>query len=104
MKIGHGPSRFMRSGGRRPSSFPLGTGKDPGPEERTLESLTEGSKTKGEKGEEVEGGIIRLSRDFGILSRETSFVAIEKRAGDQKTRGEVILRKVPVMLTRGWGG
>ena len=48
--------------------------------------------------------IIQLSREFAILSRETSFVAVEKRVGEEKTTGEAVLRKIPVMLTKGWGG
>jgi hypothetical protein len=39
---------------------------------------------------------------YGLCSRETSFVAVEKR--DKPVDGELQLRRVPVGLTRGWGG
>ncbi|MCX5809835.1 MAG: VIT domain-containing protein [Proteobacteria bacterium] len=48
--------------------------------------------------------IIHLSKTYGVISRETSFVAVEKREDKDKTLGEVVLRKVPVMLTKDWGG
>jgi Ca-activated chloride channel family protein len=73
-------------------------------EEGTAKGFKKGSRQAERRGKQVRDEIIRLSRDFGILSRETSFVAIETRTGDEKTRGEVVPRKVPVMLTKGWGG
>jgi hypothetical protein len=39
---------------------------------------------------------------YGLMSRETSFIAIERR--DAPVIGEVKLRKVPIALTTGWGG
>jgi Ca-activated chloride channel family protein len=63
-----------------------------------------GSRQTERREKQTRDEIIQLSREYGILSRETSFVAIEKRSGDEKTEGEVVLRKVPVMLTKGWGG
>ncbi len=36
------------------------------------------------------------------MSRETSFVAVERR--DTPSQGDVQLRKVPIALTSGWGG
>ena len=47
--------------------------------------------------------ILDLSRRYGIMSRETSFVSIEKRVDSERITDEIILRKVPVMLTTGWG-
>ena len=46
--------------------------------------------------------IIALSIRYGLMSRETSFVAIERR--DTPVIGDVKLRKVPIALTTGWGG
>ena len=46
--------------------------------------------------------IVRLGVTYQLCSRETSFVAIEKRVAP--TEGQLELRKIPVALTRGWGG
>jgi Ca-activated chloride channel family protein len=46
--------------------------------------------------------IIALARRYNLMSRETSFVAVEKR--DTPTVGPLQLRRVPVALTTGWGG
>jgi Ca-activated chloride channel homolog len=48
--------------------------------------------------------IIALSKKYGILSRETSFVAVEKRPESQRTTGDTVLRRIPVMLTKDWHG
>jgi Ca-activated chloride channel homolog len=47
--------------------------------------------------------IVNLSKSYGIVSRETSFVIVEKRLGGERTTGEIALRKVPIMLTKDWG-
>jgi hypothetical protein len=52
--------------------------------------------------ERVKTEIVRLGTEYGLASRETSFVAVEHRSTPQGE--EAILRKVPVALTRGWGG
>jgi Ca-activated chloride channel family protein len=46
--------------------------------------------------------IINLSKEFNLLSQYTSYVAIEER--EEKTAGELQLRRVPVLLTTGWHG
>ena len=76
-------------------------------EEKTGEGFEKGSRQMERKEmleKQIRNEIIRISRDFGILSKETSFVAVETRTADEKTKGDVLLRKVPVMLTKGWGG
>jgi hypothetical protein len=45
--------------------------------------------------------MIALSTRYCLISRETSFVAVERR--DTAVNGEVVLRRVPVALTSGWG-
>ena len=45
--------------------------------------------------------IIRLSTTYGLMSRETSFVAIERR--ETPVVGDVKLRRIPIALTDGWG-
>jgi len=43
-----------------------------------------------------------LSIRYGLISRETSYVAIERR--ETPVLGDVQLRRVPIALTSGWGG
>ena len=61
-----------------------------------------GSQQKDRKASSARGEIIALSVRYGVMSRETSFVAIERR--DTPVIGDVKLRKVPIALTTGWGG
>jgi hypothetical protein len=48
--------------------------------------------------------VIAVSRTYGLLSQETDFVAVEERAEADKTIGEVVVRKVPSLVTAGWHG
>ena len=50
----------------------------------------------------VKQEIVRLGVAHGLVSRHTSYVAVEERA--TPVEGETVLRRVPVALTRGWGG
>jgi len=52
--------------------------------------------------ERVKAEIVRLGTTYGLMSRHTSFVAIEKR--ETPVEGEVQLRKVPVAISTGWHG
>ena len=61
-----------------------------------------GSQQKDRKASSARSEIIALSVRYGVMSRETSFVAIERR--DTPVVGDVKLRKVPIALTTGWGG
>jgi len=63
-----------------------------------------GSRQVDRKGRPVEGEIVAISKQYGILSRSTSFITVEFRTDAEKSTGEIELRKVPSMLTRGWGG
>ena len=63
-----------------------------------------GSKQVERKGSHTAEEIIALSRKYGIVSRDTSFIVVEKRPKSKRTKGETVLRKVPVMLTRDWHG
>ncbi|MDD5703309.1 MAG: VIT domain-containing protein [Dehalococcoidales bacterium] len=67
------------------------------------ETTTVGSKQYHRKEGKVKQAIVDISQEYGIISRETSFVAVERRLDAERTTGEVVLRKVPVMLTHGWG-
>lgn len=57
-----------------------------------------GSRQAQVKEEAMKSEIMAISRQYCLLSRETSFVGVESRVGADKTRGETIIRKVPVML------
>jgi Ca-activated chloride channel family protein len=46
--------------------------------------------------------IIDLAIRYTLVSRETSFVAVERR--EQPAKGNIQLRRVPIALTSGWGG
>jgi Ca-activated chloride channel family protein len=48
--------------------------------------------------------MIRLSKQFRVISPLTTFVAVEQRFDAEKTAGSPVSRRVPVMLARGWGG
>ncbi|MFC1947871.1 VIT domain-containing protein [Chloroflexota bacterium] len=63
-----------------------------------------GSRQLRRKQSNVKQEIIDVSTRYGIISGETSYVAEEIRPDSEKSTGEIVLRKVPVMLTTGWGG
>ncbi len=48
--------------------------------------------------------LIDLSRRYGVLSVLTNFIAVEHRSIEERTEGQPALRRIPVMLARGWGG
>jgi Ca-activated chloride channel family protein len=50
----------------------------------------------------VRDEIVRIAKQYGLASRETSFVAVEERL--TPTQGQAQLRRIPVALTKGWGG
>jgi hypothetical protein len=52
--------------------------------------------------DQVEARLIELGKKYNLASSATSFVAVEERA--DPVTGEVQLRKIPIALTRGWGG
>jgi Ca-activated chloride channel family protein len=63
-----------------------------------------GSRQAGRKEKARDGEIVALSKRYGLLSRATSFITVESRVDAEKSMGEIELRKVPSVLTRGWGG
>ncbi len=50
----------------------------------------------------VQAEIVLLSKTYGVLSRHTSFVLVQRRQGDRKARGMPELRVVPVSAPHGW--
>lgn len=73
-------------------------------EELSTDSPRKDSLQKARKEKKVKEKIIDISREFGILCRSTSFIAVESRSEDEKMRGEAVLRKIPVLITNGWHG
>jgi Ca-activated chloride channel family protein len=71
-------------------------------EESSEWTTARGSQQRDRKASRVTQEIIALSTRYGVISRETSFVAVERR--DTPVEGEVQLRRVPIALTAGWGG
>jgi Ca-activated chloride channel family protein len=63
-----------------------------------------GSRQADRKSTRVKAAIIDISSRYGLLSTLTSYIGIEKRTGKARTRGEVVLRKVPALVTAGWHG
>jgi Ca-activated chloride channel homolog len=61
-----------------------------------------GSRQRGRKATAATAEIVALAVRYGLVSRETSYVAIERR--DTPVLGDVQLRRVPIALTTGWGG
>ncbi|MBV6342056.1 VIT and vWA domain-containing protein [Candidatus Magnetobacterium casense] len=54
-------------------------------------------------GNAVGDELVRLSKKYGLICRETSYVTVEKRL-DNNNRGEqIVLRKVPAQLLHGQG-
>jgi hypothetical protein len=60
-----------------------------------------GSKQTNRKANTHVKEIVELSLRYGLMSRETSYVAVERR--ESPVLGDVQLRRIPVALTRGWG-
>jgi len=61
-----------------------------------------GSRQKDRAPHRIKQEIIALATKYGLASRETSFVAVERR--DNPVLGDMQLRRVPIALTSGWGG
>jgi Ca-activated chloride channel family protein len=68
------------------------------------EAAGRGSRQTERKAGMIRDAIISLSRKYGVLSSLTSYIAIEKRKDKDKATGEIVLRKVPALLTSGWHG
>ena len=63
-----------------------------------------GSRQADRKSKQVKDRIIELSKQYSLLSTLTSFVAVEEREEKDKSTGEIVLRKVPTLVTVGWHG
>lgn len=63
-----------------------------------------GSAQSDRRASSARAALINLSCRFGVLCRETSFVAIERRTVGVKIKEEAVLRRVPCAITAGYGG
>ena len=63
---------------------------------------TRGSRQTDRKQSSARSEVIELSVRHGLISRQTSFVAVERR--ETPVHGDIKLRRVPIALTTGWGG
>ena len=63
-----------------------------------------GSRQMNRKKDHLSKDLVSISKQYGVISKNTSYVAIEKRAAIEGDDHEIVLRKVPVMLAKGWGG
>ena len=48
--------------------------------------------------------LVAIAKEYGLLCSETSLVALEERTADQRTTEQPELRRVPVMVPKGWHG
>jgi len=68
------------------------------------EDSMQGSRQRERINKKSSRDIVEISKQYGIASSLTSFVGVEKRSEHDKSMGEIVLRKVPAMLTKEWGG
>lgn len=61
-----------------------------------------GSQQKERKNKNIDNLIVELSKKYGVVSSKTSFISVEERSEEEKTKGEVELVKVPTLITYGW--
>lgn len=48
--------------------------------------------------------LVALSKQFGLLCRHTSFIAIEHRSPEERNNGRPATRRIPVQIPSGWHG
>lgn len=65
--------------------------------------LLKGSKQRIRSNNKINVAIIDISRKYGIISRSTSFIGIEKKS-DTEITTDMVLRIVPTRITKGWHG
>ncbi len=73
-------------------------------EDAEARPVQNGSRQEDRKRSNAVSETVSLSKVFGILSRHTSFVAVEEREEKDRTTGEAVLCKIPVPVTMGWHG
>jgi Ca-activated chloride channel family protein len=56
----------------------------------------------GRRAETMKERIVKLAQQYGVSSKHTSFVVIEKRAGERRMNEQPASRVVPVAMPAGW--
>lgn len=56
----------------------------------------------GRRAESMKERIIELAQEYGVSSKHTSFVVVEKRAGDRRMNDQPVQTTVPVAVPAGW--
>lgn len=64
----------------------------------------EGSRQRQRLDDKKQKAVIDLSRQYGIISRSTSFIGIEKNTETENKSADMVLRVVPTGVTKGWHG
>lgn len=89
----------------------LPAGKTPIPQLWARETIRDleagvggGSRQIRRRDKAVRQQVIELSTRYGVVSSHTSLVAVETRAESERHSGEIVLRKVPALVTKGWHG
>jgi Ca-activated chloride channel homolog len=72
--------------------------------EESHEPGSAGSRQHRPRGEAWKQEVISLAREFGLSSSLTSWIAVEEREERNRQTGELVLRKVPALVTVGWHG
>lgn len=68
------------------------------------DGLPEGSRQRQRLDDKKQKTVIDLSRQYGIISRSTSFIGIEKSGDTEKRTSDIVLRVAPTGVTKGWHG
>ena len=68
------------------------------------DGLLPGSQQKQRSDDKNHKAIIDISRKYGIISKSTSFIGIEKKSDTKETTSDMVLRVVPTLVTDGWHG
>jgi Ca-activated chloride channel homolog len=66
--------------------------------------FTVGSNQVDRRSKRIEKEVTDLGLRFSLLTSFTSFVAVEERKGDEKSRGRPEFHRIPVQLTKDWHG
>ncbi|MBF0344153.1 MAG: VWA domain-containing protein [Nitrospirae bacterium] len=72
-------------------------------EENSL-AITGSRQSKRKDKNAVNDELVSLSKKYGLICRETSYVTVERRLDNNNRDEQVVLRKVPAQLLHGWGG
>lgn len=70
--------------------------------ERALVPTGPATAIGGRRAESMKERIVALAQRYGVGSRHTSFVVVEKRTGERRMHAQPEARAVPVMLPAGW--